>query len=167
MENKKYVSEEQYEKGQLLLKKIRFISIIVMALLIIGALALILKSKLLGEPKMGELNWVETTHKKSRLEFHAIVLLGTSAFVAFGGVFCITLALHERDIEGYNLSTEKPIIDQASDEYADIIDKNIKRATKSIKEGVGEDYKNMKFCTTCNRFVDLDFKYCPHCGKQI
>lgn len=30
-----------------------------------------------------------------------------------------------------------------------------------------ENYYNNKYCSYCNKEVDLDFEYCPYCGKNL
>lgn len=186
-EQKELVSEENYNKGKSLIKKVRIVLCSLGALLLVGGIVMLI---------------VALTHKHTVVQdnpFGAFTTQQTNTGLIAGGATCIAFGFilliyglvtyfisHRREILAFGASTILPVADEVVDAAAPIADK----ASKAIGKGLGnivggvkegwtgesntiqcpecntENPKKNKFCKNCGKPLSRG-NFCPKCGKKI
>ncbi len=156
---KRFVSEKNYNgvKNVILIVSIAILSLGL--ILLITGITIAVKNDVYNSAKRFDENNMDLQFKSSALMMFGFMLslLGVVSFVS---------TKFNRNIIGYHVQTVKPIVEEASDEYSDVIHKNVKNVASAFYEGKEEASKKL-YCPNCGKKVDSDSNYCPYCGKEI
>jgi rubrerythrin len=156
---KRFVSEKNYNgvKNVILIVSIAILSLGL--ILLITGITIAVKNDVYNSAKRFDGNNMDLQFKSSALMMFGFMLslLGVVSFVS---------TKFNRNIIGYHAQTVKPIVEEASDEYSDVIHKNVKNVASAFYEGKEEASKKL-YCPNCGKKVESDSNYCPYCGKEI
>jgi vacuolar-type H+-ATPase subunit E/Vma4 len=78
------------------------------------------------------------------LQFKSSALMMFGFMLSLLGVVSFVSTKFNRNIIGYHAQTVKPIVEEASDEYSDVIHKNVKNVASAFYEGKEEASKKLQ-----------------------
>ena len=179
-EKKNLVSEETYQKGKSVLKKLRIILFCIGTPLLVAGIVLLCIDAF-------------------RFTFMGACFLSFGFVIDMWGVMTLMVS-HRREVIAYNASTVLPVADEVVDKGAPIIEKaseavgrGLQNVVGGVKEGVaggktgvvckncgtenskrnkyckncGEKLNKTRSCSVCGMILGDDENFCPNCGEKI
>lgn len=171
---RKFISEENYQKGKSVIKKVRTILFAIGAIMIIAGIVLVIIGATRKGVSMEDEGWFDSQKSKNGFIFGGVGLLCFGIVVLFWGMMTFIYS-HNREMLSFGASAVMPVADEIADVGAPTIEKVGKAFGKGIggvvggiKEGwTGEGESNTVVCPECNTENSKKSKFCKNCGKSL